>query len=138
MLMSAPERNILSRIMEDVNSQGSSLISKAVQVKAKAYSARMEDGRLVLYGKNVLDDKTWIQVNVFPGNGAIGECSAYKVTIEIAYNPRKCLKMTFYDPAHLPRHMVARSHYIPLEGVGRLREKLYNSQIWLWLQATFD
>ena len=125
--------NILTRIMEDINSQGCSTLSSASQVKAKARYAEIIDGKLVLYGGDTPNSNELVHVDLWVDDaGPYDVCTAKTVVIEHAFDSKPCLEMTFHDLAYLPPFMTGPSKYIPLERDSRLGRTLYSFRVRLW------
>jgi hypothetical protein len=121
-------KDILARIEKDINGQGYCMIPGAPEVKIRAQSARMEQGSLVLYGGHAPDDEFYVRVTLRPDMGSEGICSARSVSIIRIFDPDERLRLTFWQPTHLPRFVVGRSCALSLPRMSWICKLKYDTQ----------
>ncbi len=108
----------LARIAEEINSQGHSSIPGLPHCWIRVQSARMEDGCLILYGSNDPNGTSCVHIAWWPYMGSEGICTSRTVSIQRVFDPSERLKITFCQPARLPRIMLGRTQYVSIRRWG--------------------
>jgi len=131
-LAMAGHEDILARIQKEINRQGHSMVSKSQGIDIRAQTARMEGDCLVLEAGGESGKEPYVLVNLCPGMGSMGICSAKSVSIQLVSDPSERLKVTFHQAQYMPRHMSGRTQYIYLPKGGKayqwLRKLRYDTR----------
>ena len=138
-LATTGHEDILARIQREINQQGYSMVSESQGIDIRAQTARMEGDCLILEAGGEPGKEPYVLVNLCPGMGSPGICSAKRVSVELAFDHAKRLKLTFHQAQSIPRHMVGRTQYVYLPEGGKIYQwylKLrYDTQDWLKYRA---